>query len=261
MDITEIQKTLNLDADGNAGPSTLKAIKEYLGRAYPKVDISGWNKARLLVAMEQAIYASNKMEVGAIDGLVGPSTRYAREIWEAKKTGSEQAVKEITTFKDQEEIIRNTWPTQANVTKFYGKVGTNQTTLVLPYPMYIAWDKGSVINKFSIHEKVHDSALRCFNRIADAYPDADVRRKLGLDLFGGCLNVRQIRGGSGYSMHSWGIAIDFDPDRNQLRWGKDKARLAKPDCETFWKIWESEGWVSLGRARNYDWMHVQAARL
>lgn len=28
-----------------------------------------------------------------------------------------------------------------------------------------------------------------------------------------------------------------------------------------WKCWEEEGWVSLGRQRNYDRMHVQAAKL
>ena len=102
--------------------------------------------------------------------------------------------------------------------------------------------------------------LRCFKRIGDSYPDPAVRRKLGIDLWGGCLNVRQMRGGSSWSMHSWGIAIDFDPDRNQMEWGRDKARLAKPDCETFWKIWEEEGAISLGRSRNFDWMHVQFAR-
>ena len=70
-----------------------------------------------------------------------------------------------------------------------------------------------------------------------------------------------MRGGSQWSMHSWGIAIDFDPDRNQMQWGRDKARLAKPDLETFWRIWEEEGAVSLGRTRNFDWMHVQFSRL
>ena len=70
-----------------------------------------------------------------------------------------------------------------------------------------------------------------------------------------------MRGGTQYSMHSWGIAIDFDPERNQLNWGRDRARLAAADCVPFWDIWEAEGWVSLGRARNFDWMHVQAARL
>lgn len=86
-------------------------------------------------------------------------------------------------------------------------------------------------------------------------------RALGLDLFGGCLNVRAMRGGKALSMHSWGIAIDVDPEHNPLRWGRDKARMAGPDYAPFLDIWESEGWISLGRERNYDWMHVQAARL
>ena len=257
MEISEIQEYLKISADGNAGTGTINAIKSYFKKAYPKINISSWSKSRLLLGMEQAIYAANKMEVGSVDGLIGEQTRYMRMLWEAKKAGVEE---EVSTFKDRIEAVRNTWPVQASVSKYYGKVGENQTTLILPFPMKIAWDKTNIITKFSVHEKVHDSAKRCFDRIADAY-DEEARKKLGIDLWGGCLNVRKMRGGSSYSMHSWGIAIDFDPDRNQLRWGKDKARLAKKDCEMFWKIWEEEGWVSLGKARNYDWMHVQAARL
>lgn len=152
------------------------------------------------------------------------------------------------------------FPLQRECMAFYGGVGLHQTSLVLPFPMLLAWDKGVVVRKITVHEKVHDSAARAFDRIAAAYDEA-ARKKLGLDLFGGSLNVRKMRGGSSYSMHSWGIAIDFDPERNQLAWGRDKARLAQTDAAEFWRIWEAEGWVSLGRAKNMDWMHVQAARL
>jgi hypothetical protein len=156
--------------------------------------------------------------------------------------------------------IKPVWPRQSECTRFYGAVGTNQTSLILPYPMKIAWDLRKTVKTITVHQKVHDSAKRCFDRIADAY-SPEKRSEIGIDLFGGSLNVRKMRGGSAWSMHSWGIAIDFDPSRNQLQWGRDKARLAKADCNTFWRIWEDEGWVSLGRLRNYDWMHVQAARL
>lgn len=152
------------------------------------------------------------------------------------------------------------FPLQRDCMTFYGGVGLHQTSLVLPFPMRLAWDKGVTVRKITVHEKVHDSAARAFDRIAAAYDEA-ARKKLGLDLFGGSLNVRKMRGGSSYSMHSWGIAIDFDPERNQLAWGRDKARLAQPDAAEFWRIWEAEGWVSLGRTKNMDWMHVQAARL
>lgn len=51
------------------------------------------------------------------------------------------------------------------------------------------------------------------------------------------------------------------PDRNQLKMGRDRAVFARPDYDVWWRCWEEEGWTSLGRTRNYDWMHVQAARL
>ncbi|GJD92501.1 MULTISPECIES: peptidoglycan-binding protein [Methylobacterium] len=152
------------------------------------------------------------------------------------------------------------WPLQADCLRVYGAVGQHQTALVLPFPMRLAWDKASTVRNISVHETVHDSAARAFARIAAAYDEA-ARARIGLDVFGGSLNVRKMRGGTAYSMHSWGIAIDFDPERNQLAWGRDRARLAQPDAAEFWRIWEAEGWVSLGRARNMDWMHVQAARL
>lgn len=152
------------------------------------------------------------------------------------------------------------WPKQSGVPAFYGAVGTNQVRVELPFPMKLAWDLAIEVQRITLHSKVAKSAERAFARIAREYNPAD-RAYIGLDIFGGSLNVRKMRGGSSYSMHSYGIAIDFDPTRNQLNWGRDRARLAKPDALPFWRIWEDEGWVSLGREANYDWMHVQAARL
>ncbi|MCB1809828.1 MAG: M15 family peptidase, partial [Candidatus Competibacteraceae bacterium] len=70
-----------------------------------------------------------------------------------------------------------------------------------------------------------------------------------------------MRGGSNWSAHSWGIALDWDPEHNQLKWMHDQASLASSDYDDWWRFWEEEGWVSLGRSRNFDWMHVQAAKL
>lgn len=168
--------------------------------------------------------------------------------------------REQTPAKETFQPSKTVWPRQADVPAFFGAVGQNQTSIEIPFDMWLAWDKGTRIKKITVHKRVAESAERAFQKIASSYSAAE-RKNIGIDLFGGSLNVRKMRGGSSYSMHSWGIAIDFDPERNQLKWGRDKARLAKPDAVSFWVAWESEGWLSLGRAKNYDWMHIQAARL
>ena len=152
------------------------------------------------------------------------------------------------------------WPHQNDVERFYGPVGTSQASLELPFPMILAWDKQHVVSKITLHKKVIDSAGRAFAEIAKTYSDKE-RRDIGINVFSGSLNVRQMRGGSRYSMHSWGIAIDFDNQRNGLRTHAPGARLSHPDAVPFWEAWERENWVSLGRERDFDWMHVQAARL
>lgn len=154
------------------------------------------------------------------------------------------------------------WPKQDynSMVKFYGPVGENQTRIELPYPMVLDWEPDSVIKRITCHEKIAEPLQRIFRKVLGEYGEQRIK-ELQLDRFGGCLNVRKMRGGSAWSIHSWGAAVDIDPDRNQLRWGRDRAALAQPVYETFWEIVESEGATSLGRRKNYDWMHLQFAEL
>jgi len=156
----------------------------------------------------------------------------------------------------------NNWPKQDynSMNEFFGPIGQNQEKLELPYPLVLAWDTSSIVKKATCNVKVHKSLYSIFENTLKTYGLKEIK-KLRLDNFGGCLNVRKMRGGSSWSIHSWGAAIDLDPDKNQLKWGKDKATFAKKEYEPFWKIVESEGWISLGRKKNYDWMHFQAALL
>ncbi|MFG1370681.1 M15 family metallopeptidase [Xanthobacter oligotrophicus] len=263
MDIRDVQTALNvrgwmppLAVDGAWGLETDRAVSALL--ATEGVLADAWSGRRRVLAAQQLLCKLAGIEVGAIDGLEGPQTRHAIEVWDARRAGTATAAE---TWRDREPAApAPIWPRQPEVERFYGAPGENQTMLVLPFPMRLAWETATIIKRISIHEKVHDSAARVFDRMLDHY-GLDGLKAIGVDLFGGSLNVRRMRGGSAWSMHSWGIAIDFDPDRNQLKWGRDRARLAQPDAEMFWRLWEEEGWLSLGRSRNYDWMHVQAARL
>ena len=169
-----------------------------------------------------------------------------------------------------EEITINTnpnnWPRQSqnDLNAFYGPAmetgNPNLTSLVLPYPMLIAWDTSKTVNKITCHKKVKDSIDRVLTQVLNEYSIEKIKI-LRLDYFGGCFNYRLMRGGTQLSTHSWGIALDFDPVNNQLKWGRDRASFARPEYIKWWECWEKEGWVSLGRQRNYDWMHVQAAKI
>lgn len=244
------QDFYSYEIDGDFGLASQAALDAFL--TFSAIDATGWPLERKRVAMEQLMFRSEGLVVGKIDGLVGPQTRQAYEDYVTKDREQGAATDEV-------DHQPQTWPRQSEVTRVFGNYGENQVLLQLPYPMVLAWDTKTAVTRISLHRLVAPSAQRALEKIHAVYGNRIP--ELGLNLFGGSFNVRKMRGGSQMSMHSWGIAIDFDPENNQLKWGRDRARLARPEYEDFWKAWEDEGWISLGRERNYDWMHVQAARL
>src|SRR4051812_11398736 len=103
----------------------------------------------------------------------------------------------------------------------------NIVSITLPYPMRLAWDKSVMVSRIRIHHLAAPAFLAAFNAVwlqvriiikerdgydeTTVYYDAESRRYLAsknLDLYGGAFNFRAIRGASGLSMHSYGIAID-----------------------------------------------------
>ncbi len=146
----------------------------------------------------------------------------------------------------------------ADIIKTYGQPGDvkNLTTIMLPYPMRIAWDLKATVNKMQCHKLAAPSLTKIFNEILESYGLAEIQR-LGIDLFGGSYNFRQMRGGTEWSVHSWALAIDLDPTRNSLKATKETAQFAKPEYQRMIDIFYKHGWYSLGKEKNYDWMHFQ----
>lgn len=130
------------------------------------------------------------------------------------------------------------------------------TVIKLPYPMRLAWDTKVKVTRMSCHKKVADQLSAIFKEILEHYGLDEIQR-LGIDLFGGCFNYRRMRGGSAWSTHAWGIAVDLDPARNRLRETKRTARFARPEYECMIDIFYKHGFESLGREKDYDWMHFQ----
>ena len=256
-----VQQHLNekgLDAgpeDGILGPQTIDALNQVEGIP------SEWSNRRKVIGFIQLLARERNIETGSIDGLWGPQTQFAFEsLQHLIEHGEPPPTWRPEDLPDENP---NGWPRQTpeeELIQFYGEVNTSQVSVELPYPHRLSWDKSQIVNRFTCHEKVRESLRRILDRVLDHYGLDEIQR-LRLDLWGGCLNVRKMRGGQRYSLHSWGIAVDYDPDHNRLNWGRDRAAFAGPEYASWWQFWEEEGWTSLGRARNFDWMHVQAAKL
>lgn len=215
---------------------------------------------RQLVAHIQLLARDKGVEPGKIDGLWGTRTDFAF----SQLQHFDQYGQLPPPWRDPTAVVSpaNHWPVQerAKLIAFYGQPGSHLTTIDIPYVLRIDWEAAVRTQRITCHDKVAESVQRVLQRVLTHYGEERIR-ELQLDRYGGCYNNRPMRGGTALSMHAWGIALDFDPSRNKLEWGRDRAAFARPEYDEWWRAWEEEGWTSLGRRRNFDWMHVQATTL
>lgn len=143
--------------------------------------------------------------------------------------------------------------------KMYGvpkESGPYLASAPIPFPLVIAWDKSSTVKSIRCHKLEVPTITKIFTEILAEYTLPRIQ-ELGINLYGGCFNFRQMRGGTEWSHHAFGSAIDLDPARNQLKENHTTARFARPEYSKMIDIFESNGWLSLGRLRDYDWMHFE----
>jgi len=259
--------------DGKAGKKTKACLNKALKKRKKKLPSgwSDWPKTRKMTAFIQLVGAEKGIDSGAIDGYWGQITDYTYEsLVYLMKNGELPPM-----WRDETPLNKNPnhWPKQKKsaLNDFYGKVvvkskhniyltPSHLTKITLPYTHRLAWDKRQKVTKTTCNKKVAKSIVRVLTKVLEHYGMEEIKR-LGLDLYGGCYNARTMRGGSKLSTHSWAMALDYNPGENKLKWGREKARFARPEYDKWWQFWEEEGWVSLGREKNYDWMHIQAAKL
>lgn len=251
--------------DGAGTQALETAVLTALNRRLAEIPAgaTGFPARRREVMLFQLVCKDRGIDCDPVDGFWGPVTQEAfDQLVHLQDHGSLPQ-----PWRDDEPSDANpqNWPRdtgdQLAMRAFYGPPGAPPIVRVpVPWRMRLAWDKSQSVSHIGCHAKVAPSVGRVFQKVHAHYGDAELKR-LRLDLFGGCFANRKKRGGSTWSTHAWAVALDFDPERNQLKWGRDRASLDHPDYDFWWHTWEAEGWVSLGRSRNFDWMHVQAARL
>ena len=148
--------------------------------------------------------------------------------------------------------------TDAEVVAKYGQpniTGAGYLTVITsPFPLRLAWDTKSIITQISCHKAIAKPLKSVLDELLAHY-GLNRLKQLGIDLYGGCFNYRKMRGGNRLSRHSWAIAIDLDPARNQLNENHTTARFARAEYKPMIDIFYKHGFVNLGVEKDYDWMH------
>ncbi|WP_411956877.1 M15 family metallopeptidase [Paracoccus homiensis] len=269
MQVTDVQRLLaeanyyNGPIDGDAGLGTMRGVSVIEGNAGRS--FAEWPTWRRLTHAGQAILTAQGYSVGDLDGLTGPQTDEALTQWRSDRAGTDASVDRTPTPEAgaRSHPAQMAWPLQRDVRAFFGPAGAPACTagvVALPFPFLIAWNKSQSVSRFYCHEKVAEPLTWIFAEAHRTF-GAERMRDMGLDLYGGCFANRTMRGGTATSMHAWGIAVDLDPEHNQLRWGADRARFANPDYRDWWQIVMQAGAVPAGYVWGKDWMHFQFARL
>jgi hypothetical protein len=151
----------------------------------------------------------------------------------------------------------NPWPAsdQESLRAFYGQPGDESQLVMVEFP-YEMFYGGIKVTRTRVHRKCADSLLRVLTAIRDLIPLLPHVADEAQD-YGGIYNFRLKRGGTTYSLHAFGAAIDLDADDNTFRdsWPM-KADMPLEIMECFAR----EGWLAAGAFWGYDAMHFQATK-
>lgn len=145
------------------------------------------------------------------------------------------------------------WPTQDTVsmTRFYGKAGDELMLTSLDVKGLGVKYEGKTVDTIRCNIKVAESLSRIINRIANSHSCSVLKK------YGGCFNYRKMRGGNSLSIHSWGSAIDLDPDDNGNNQSWPESAIMPLEVM---EIFAAEGWISAGAFWGRDAMHFQATQ-
>ena len=161
-------------------------------------------------------------------------------------------------------IDRAALPRQADCAKFYGEPGpaieAQLIFSVLPFDLRLDWDLGKRVRRVKLHKKCAVAFSAAMTAVHDHYGPVRMR-DLGIDRFAGGYAHRTMRGGTSWSRHAYGCAVDFYAGPNGLKVRCPDALFCKPDYKAFLDIMEAHGWLPAIRLWGADAMHFQMARL
>ena len=122
------------------------------------------------------------------------------------------------------------WPKQSECKSFYGNPDANgdgsadpqweHTNLMIiqcPWVLTLSWNPSGLTRKIRAHRRCASSLQSVLEKIWMSYgQDQKKIEEARLHLFGGSYQFRLKRRGNSLSMHSYGCALDFDPQVNYM---------------------------------------------
>lgn len=177
-----------------------------------------------------------------------PSFQAAQE--KVKKQKEERKIKLAETIADSKR--------QQAIYDQYGKPGDQGNLVKMTVPPGMNLTYNGVLQPVirGVHTQVATKLQNAFKEIVSVYGEQRIK-DLNIRLFSGVYSNRKKRGGTTTSLHSWGIAIDLYRSGNLLKTPSPTAKFSQPEYKQMVDIFERNGWYSLGRAKNYDFMHFQ----
>lgn len=150
----------------------------------------------------------------------------------------------------------NPWPASDPVSlqKFYGAPGDESNLINLDVTLFDVRYFGKPIKTIRCHKKVAASLHRI---IRDLSSPGMIGAPGILHQYAGSYNFRKMRGGTSYSLHAYGAAIDLDPatNGNRQHWPTDSTMPL-----VVMGAFAREGWLPAGAFWSRDAMHFQATQ-
>lgn len=250
--IVSLQKKLGVTADGIIGKQTLAAIAKFIGADVAEVSADTVKNIQRILGV-------------TADGIIGPQTLNA--IINGKTTviaGAENLLiqkyidKPVQFSKVAYKAKPVTQTALRSEKSIFGKAGDESYLVNVKVPSnYPLKYDGKPVKSIRIHKLAADRLEAALNDIINHYGEDIETVAPGACVYDGSYNFRKTRSSSSQSVHSWGVAIDFDASKNQLNTKAPAARLSQDIYKPFLDILEHHGFLSLGRRSNKDWMHVQ----
>ena len=250
--IITLQKKLGVTADGVIGKQTLSAIAKYIGADVAEVSSDTVKNIQRILGV-------------TADGIIGPKTLNA--IISGKTTviaGASNLLiqkyidKPVQFSKVSYKANPVTQSALRSNKSIFGKAGDESYLVNVKVPSnYPLKYDGTPVKSIRIHKLAADRLEAALNDIINHYGEDIETVAPGACVYDGSYNFRKTRSSSSQSVHSWGVAIDFDASKNQLNTKAPSARLSQAIYKPFLDILEHYGFLSLGRRSNKDWMHVQ----